>query len=196
MKKSIILAVLAVAVNASVFASDNLDNAKGAAKVEVTSSSRANVYNLVYNNAKSGIVTVTIKDKNDNVVFKDEILNTKGFIRPYNFSGMPEGSYSVTVTDASGKTELSVAYNTTVINAVRKAEIKPLENNKYQLRLIGNTADAVEVTVYDQFGSAVHSEVLTQKGSFIRTYDLSKLKVSNLTFEVKAAGQVVNRVQL
>lgn len=196
MKKSIILAVLAVAVNASVFAADNLDNAKGAANAVVTTTTRPNVYNLVYSPTKAGRVTVTIQNQSNVVVLQEDLFAEKGFIRPYNFTGMPTGSYKVTVTDAAGKTELAVAYNTTVVNAVRKAEIKPLDAKKYQLRLVGNTADAVEVTIYDQFGSAVHTETLTQKGSFTRIYDLNKIKANHLTFEVKAAGQVVNRVEL
>lgn len=196
MKKSIILAVLAVAVNVSVFASDNLDNAKGTASAVVTTTARPNVFNLVYNSAKSGLVRVTIKNQDNNVVLEDEVFNEKGFIRPYNFNGMPAGNYNVLVKDAAGKTELAVAYSNAIVNTVRKAEFKSLENNKYQLRLVGNTADAVEITIFDQFGQSIHSEVLTQKGSFTRVYDLSKLKAKNLTFEVKAAGHVVNRVQL
>jgi len=195
MKKSILLTILAVAVNMSVFASD-LDNAKDAARIAVATTAHPNVYNLVYNSAKSGMVKVVIKDQTGKVVLEDEILNQKGFIRPYNFKGMPTGNYNVVVIDAAGKTELAVAYSNAVINTVRKAEVKSLENNKYQLRLVGNTADAVEITIYDRDGQTIHSEVLAQQGSFTRVYDLSKLKTAHLTFEVKTDGLLISRVQL
>lgn len=196
MKKSILLAVLAVAVSTLGFASDNLDDAKGTAKAVITTTSRASVYKLVYNSAKSGLVRVIIKDKTGRVVMEDEIQSQKGFVRPYNFSGMPAGNYNVTVADANGKTELAVAYSNLTASNVRKAEVTALENQKYQLRLVGCTANAVEVTIFDRNNQQIHSEMLTQQGSFIRVYDLSKLKAEGISFEIKTENGLVSRVQL
>ncbi|MCU0352468.1 MAG: hypothetical protein MUD08_01815 [Cytophagales bacterium] len=195
MKKSIITAALVAISFTGAFATDNVENAKDAA-VAVQASARPNVYNLVYKSAEVGVVTVIIRNQDDQVVMEDRIKNVKGFVRPYNFDGMPAGNYSVTITDASGKTNLAVAYNNTVVNAVRKAEVTALENNKYQLRLIGNNADEVSVNIYDRNNELIHTEVFTQKGSFTRVYNMGKLAASDLTFEVIAAGAIVNRVQL
>ena len=194
MKKSIITAALLAIAYTGAFATDNVENAKDAAVT--VAAARPNVYNLIYKSASTGMVTVVIRDQEGQVVLEDRIKNVKGFVRPYNFDGMPAGSYNVTVTDANGKTELAVAYNNTVVNAVRKAEVTALENNKYQLRLIGNNADEVSVNIYNRSNELIHTEVFTQKGSFTRVYNMGKLAASDLTFEVIAAGAIVNRVQL
>lgn len=196
MKKSILVAFLTVAVGTFGFASDNLDDAKGAAKAAISSTNRASVYKLVYNSAKSGLVRVSIKDQAGRVVLEDQIMNQTGFVRPYNFVGMPAGNYNVTVTDANGKTDLAVAYSSLITNTVRKAEVTALENHKYQLRLIGNTADAVEVTIYDRNNQQIHSEMLTQQGSFIRVYDLGKMKAEGVSFEISTENGILSRVKL
>ncbi|MDJ1472617.1 hypothetical protein QNI19_33810 [Cytophagaceae bacterium DM2B3-1] len=194
MKTSILTFALGLVLSANVFAADDLESASTAS---INTTNRVSVYNLVYASAKTGLVTVSIKNQDGQVVLQEQIFNDKkGFIRPYNFSTMPEGSYTLEVKDAAGKSELSLAYSNVAVNAVRKAEIKALESNKYQLRLVGNTADAVEVSIYDQFGSTIHSESLSQKGSFTRIYDLSKLKNAKGAIEVRANGKVVNRVEL
>lgn len=194
MKTSILTFALGLVLSTNVFAADDLESTSTAS---INTTNRVSVYNLVYASAKTGMVTVSIKNQEGQVVLQEQIFNDKkGFIRPYNFSTMPEGSYTLEVKDAAGKSELSLSYSNVAVNAVRKAEIKALESNKYQLRLVGNTADAVEVSIYDQFGSAIHSESLTQKGSFTRVYDLSKLKNTKGAIEVRANGKVVNRVEL
>jgi hypothetical protein len=197
MKTSILSFALALVLSANVFANDNADEVKNASRVVVNSTSRAAVYNLMYSSAKAGLVRVSIKNQEGTVVLQEEIFNeNKGFIRPYNFSTMPAGTYSVVVKDAAGQTELSVSYSNIAISGVRKAEVKALESNKYQLRLVGNAAENVQVTIFDQSGFAIHSEDLTQKGSFTRTYDLGKLKIAKASFEIKADGKVISRVEL
>lgn len=187
---------MAVAASTLGFADDNLDDAKGTAKAVISTTSRASVYNLVYTSAKSGFVRVVIKDQTGRVVMEDVIQSQKGFVRPYNFSGMPVGNYNVTVADANGKTDLAVAYSNLVSSTVRKAEVTALENQKYQLRLVGCTADAVEVTIFDRNNQQIHSETLTQQGSFVRVYDLSKLKAEGVSFEIKTENGLVSRVEL
>ncbi len=197
MKNSILSFALALVVSANVFANNAADEVKAASRVEVSTTSRAAVYNLVYSSAKTGLVRVAIKNQAGTVVMQDEIFNTnKGFIRPYNFSIMPSGNYSIIVKDAAGQTELAVSYANVAISGVRKAEVKATEASKYQLRLIGNVSEVVEVTIFDKSGTAIYSEALTQKGSLVRSYDLSKMKNAAATFEIKSDGKVVNRVEL
>ncbi|MDJ1471535.1 hypothetical protein QNI19_27025 [Cytophagaceae bacterium DM2B3-1] len=197
MKTSLMSFALALVLSVTAFAMDNIDDTKKTSSATITTTNRAAVYNLVYTSAKAGLVTVSIKNQDGLVVMQEEIeSDKKGFIRPYNFTAMPAGSYTLVVKDAAGKSELSLTYAHTVLSPVRKAEIKSLESNKYQLRLIGSSAESIEVTIYNQFDLPVYTETLTQKGSFIRTYDLSKMKSAKNRFEVKANGKIINQIEL
>ncbi len=195
MKKSVLVLLLVLVAHSFVFASDDLDGTKGAAKAVITSTS-TNTYNLLYTSTKAGWVKVIIKNEDGDVVMVDEIMNRKGFVRPYNFDGMPAGAYKVEVLDAAGKTELAVSYSTTTTHSIRKAELKATEDNKYELRLIGSTADAVQITIYDSSNQVVYSETLTQKGSLSRVYNLEKASIQGGTFEISADGKIVNSIRL
>jgi flagellar hook assembly protein FlgD len=189
MKKNI-LTVLAL-VTGMVASAQNAD--KSTAIVAVENTFRPAVYNLKYMNTEAGKVKVTVTDEAGKVVLVDDLYG-KSFVRPYNFNDVPAGNYTLSVIDKNGEKSLAVNHNYASLEAVQTVSVKPMENNRYQLTLIGNKAENVYVNIYDKANELIHTDVITKKGSFSRTYDLSKVNARAYSFEVSVADKIVKNV--
>ena len=63
--------------------------------VTVTPSANAETYKLTYQGDETGKVTVSILDENNRTVFTEVLRDVTSFVRPYNFSELAEGQYSI-----------------------------------------------------------------------------------------------------
>ena len=59
------------------------------------------IFKVIYKSEYLSCVKVSISDKNGEVVFKEELICNQGFIRPYNFSALPKGDYTIRLADGS-----------------------------------------------------------------------------------------------
>ena len=59
-------------------------------------------FRLLYKGAEQSDVKVLILNDENQIVFTEKIKNTDGFARPYNFSNLPEGHYSIQIKDNAG----------------------------------------------------------------------------------------------
>lgn len=198
MKKLMISAALFAVLGANVgaVAADVRDGVKGSAKTSVETAVKNGVYNLVYRNAAAGAVKVTITNEAGTVVLVDQINAEGAFLRPYNFTGLPAGAYTLTVLDRNGKTSLPIMHNNSGVQINPVVHVKPVEGKKYELTLLGNNAEAVRVNIYDATRGLVYSEQIGHKGSFSRVYDLNKLSANNFTFEVVSPNGLVSKKEL
>ena len=171
-----VLLVALVAMSMSVLAS----NEPGSKVVVI--SQESGVFKVIYENAKGGKVTMTISDKNGNVLFKEGIKTVNGFSRPINFSGMELGVYTITITDENGKQIQTIDYqNNTSVKYVHVAKIA--EEGKYLLAVANEGTEQINVKIFDGENNLVHNENLTVKGNFGLVYNLKQV-VGTPTFEV------------
>jgi len=59
-------------------------------------------FRLLYKGAEQSDVKVLILNDENQIVFAEKIKNTDGFARPYNFTNLPEGHYSIQIKDNAG----------------------------------------------------------------------------------------------
>ena len=189
MKKTIVT-IAAVVASIATFAQTHVTS-----KVSVENSSRESVYNLKYISDKASKVKVTIADTDGKTILEDEVYG-KNFVRPYNFNELPKGAYNVTVNNVEGTTQLAINHNGTTVNPVRSVAVKPLDNDRFELTIIGNNAEEVTVMIYDNAGELVHSQLVAKKGSFTQVYDLAKVNASGYRVEVLAGNTLVSQVTL
>lgn len=65
------------------------------------------VFKVFYQAAEKSTVQVRIANAAGEIIFKESIKNIDGFVRPYNLSQLPKGSYSLTVDNGKNiRTEL------------------------------------------------------------------------------------------
>src|SRR5260221_14529278 len=104
-KSVLLIALVAMSVSVSVLAS----NEPVSSRIAVLSQ-ESGIFKVIYESAKAGKVTLTITDKDGNVVYKEGIRTVNGFIRPVNFKGMDLGVYTITIADELGEQIQTVNY--------------------------------------------------------------------------------------
>jgi hypothetical protein len=80
----------------------------------VMSSDKLNVFNIHYRTAEKGRVKISIIDCKNKTVFSEVLLNTSSFVRPFNFSQLHEGVYTIVLEDKNGKQSEKINYTTTI----------------------------------------------------------------------------------
>src|SRR5689334_12678949 len=61
------------------------------------------IVKLFYRGEQSGKVKVTIFNEKGDVIYREILANTEQFMRPYNFSSLPEGAYTIELRDDQGR---------------------------------------------------------------------------------------------
>jgi hypothetical protein len=145
------------------------------------------VFKLFYKGEQSGDVKVKIMDSRGDAVFTETIKNIESFVRPYNFSSLSEGEYTIELADHDGKQTQHVSYGShNNIVLPKLANILHVTGSKqsYMLTVSNKTgADVLQIKIYDAANSLVHSETEEITGDFAKVYNLSKVG-KNFSFEV------------
>ena len=148
---------------------------------------------LFYRGEHSGKVKVTIYDENGTVVFKEVVENHEHFMRPYNFSSLPSGEYTIQIADENGtrieKVEHGVSKKKRPANLWR---VNP-DSNKYMLSVPRNGSDELVVKIYDERNTVIYQETARMSGDFAKVYDLSQVKGAH-TFEITDNNGGVRRL--
>lgn len=167
------------------------------ASLSVTSTD-ASVYNVVYKASEAGKVKVSIYTQRNQLVFSEVLNNVTSFKRPYNFSQLEEGEYTIVLEDKNGKQVETVNHTTSKITSVINVKKLADNDNKYVLNVITNKAQDVFVKIYDGKNTLIYVQTLEVSGYFGLIYDLSKVKSTNepLTIEVSTASGQVESVVL
>lgn len=164
------------------------------------------VVKVVYNGHKSPVI-VTITDEDGNEVLTEKVIAQKSFIRPYNFSHLPEGEYFIHIEDEEAQWLESIAYEKENW-AIIAPHVEEKENawvshmirlntpeKKYLLTIpvpdSGNTDIAIHI--YDKDGKLVHTDLEKNAQSFARVYHLKMLN-EGVTFQIvnKNSGQIIS----
>ena len=113
---------------------------------------------LFYRGEHSGKVKVTIYDENGTVVFKEVVENHEHFMRPYNFSSLPSGEYTIQIADENGTRIEKVEHG--VSKKKRPANLWRLnpDSNKYMLSVPRNGSDELVVKIYDERNTVIYQE--------------------------------------
>ncbi len=96
MKKTLSIFIVLLAISSAVSAR-RMDKPEEASTMAVTKS--GSLVKLFYKGVKDCNVKVTITNSENQIVFEELIKQVDGFMRPYNFSELPEGDYTIKLVD-------------------------------------------------------------------------------------------------
>jgi hypothetical protein len=193
--KKISLVLASVLISSLVLAKDSDIPKSSGSSIVVTNSVGSTLFKIRYASEKiQKLVRVTLFDENGNSIYSETIYKTDGFIRPYNFKGLPEGHYAIQVEDENGKTSENINFNS---NEVKKVKIEknvrvikvPGETSKYVLMISSLQKDNVTINIFDKENNLVHSEEAEVVGGFGKVYALKE--ISGFRIEVSDSNGLV-----
>ncbi|SRR5260221_3461073 len=156
-------------------------------KVAVVSDATAGIYKLIYKTSEAGKVKVSIYNVGRELIFTETLLNVESFIRPYNFSNLSQGEYTIVVEDKNGKTEEKVNYFFKKVTSTVEVSKIANEANKYLLSVENKETDLIDVKILDGADNILHQQSMTVNGKFSVIYNLTKVK-GEVTFQVTGSN--------
>lgn len=163
-------------------------------KLTVKAATKSSVFNLEYAASESGSVRVSILDKNNQAVFTEVLSNVGSFVRPYNFSELSEGEYTIVVDGKNGKQAEKINYTVNKVTSYVHVTEVASQPNKYLLRVANNGAEQVMVRIFGQDASLLHQQKVQVDGGFSLIYNLNKVNNKGVTFEVETASGNVHTI--
>jgi hypothetical protein len=164
-----------------VFAKGTDEPNASTSSVAVTNSSGSSLFKLYYTAYTKSDVRVSILDQSGKLVFVDKVKKTNGFIRPYNFENLAEGDYTIQVDNAEGKRVEKVHYSAGKIEKLIHI-VKMADKGKYLLSVTSQSADKVNVSVYNNFNQLILSQERMVNKEFAEVINLKN--ISAFTIEV------------
>ena len=178
MKKTFSILVMLMIVSSVVFARRLDTPTTGVAVMK-----NGETFKLLYKGTQNSNVKVLILNDNNEIVFSERIKNTDGFVRPYNFTALPEGNYRFEVTDSNGLQSEQINYrkptNDKVAHLIRVAGT----DEKFILSVPNRGNDIITVTIFDEDNAVLYSGIEKITGDFAKVYNVQKLE-GKATFNV------------
>jgi hypothetical protein len=172
----VVLTAVAGAVNVNA-----IDKPKSPAGMAVMKS--GSVFKLFYQGTKSDNIKVTIFNASGKPVFKESLRHVENFMRPYNFSSLPDGAYTIELDGEDGKQVQKINYQTGTSQKLMSIVRVGGNSDKYMLRISNKGHETIQVKIYGQSGAMVYDGKEQLDGDFARIYDLKKIG-NKFLFEV------------
>ncbi|WP_276369649.1 hypothetical protein [Chryseolinea sp. H1M3-3] len=182
MKKSFFIWTLLLVAGAATLATAS-DNPSASVAVLKNGST----IKLFYKGIEQTNVKVLILNDVNEIVFTEKIKNTDGFVRPYNFSQLPEGNYRFQLTDDNGQKVEYVSYRKEqAVKGERLLHVMHLKGStdRFMLSIPNKGNDEILISIYNDQNIVLHSSQEKIDGDFAKIYNL-KDYYGKVTFMVK-----------
>ncbi|HEY9049124.1 MAG TPA: hypothetical protein VIN08_24655 [Ohtaekwangia sp.] len=150
---------------------------------------------LFYKGTRPADVKVSILDAKNKLVYAETIQNVDGFVRPYNFSNLKEGEYTIELVGENGRQVERVNYHFGKVEKLANVLHVAGEPSKYILTVANKGADVLTVKIYDSIGTLLYNAKEEADGDFARIYNLENYHGA-VTFEVTDSNGVAKTLSL
>lgn len=169
MKKTLSFLAALMMISSLILAADSPGLKPGTAVVK-----SGTTYKLYYNGSQQTDVVISIRNADDQIVFREVLKNVDGFVRPYNFSHLSEGDYTIEIRDSNGLKVEKVRYGNTIDTKQSRIVKLPGNEHKYLLIIPSSAPRDVNVRILDESDNVIYNQHETITGNFAKIYNLNK----------------------
>jgi hypothetical protein len=132
------------------------------------------IFKVIYKSNDISKVKVTISDSEGGKIFSEELISTNGFIRPYNFSELPKGDYTVCVIDKVGEKTEKVCFR----NEPWAAHIAAVKGDRKKVIVAvpRRSAKDFSILIFDKNEELVYNETPQAEQEYAKVFNLKSLE--------------------
>ncbi len=180
MKKTLSILVLLVAIGSAALAMP-AENPAPASGVGIMK--KGKTFHMFYKAAKLSDVKIFIRNERNDLVFTETIRKTDGFVRPYNFTQLEDGEYTVEVIDCTHRQVQKITHGMKPSDKLAHVvRVSPTEN-KFLLTLPNKVHNIISVKIYGDKHQLVYEELLEITDDLAKLYNLNQIN-DNFSFEI------------
>lgn len=194
--RNVILAMLFTVMSVAVYATDGEKSSTSAApKVEI-STGESDVYRVLFMGKSDAKTVINIWNDENRLVFTETIKKVNAFVRPYNFSQMPDGVYTLEVIEGSTVSKRMIYHGSVApvievpanLNIVKVAPLAG-KDNVYKITIINSGDAKANIRILDANQKVVYSSAESFKRTFCKLYNFKRMN-KQATIEVEIDGEV------
>lgn len=180
MKKTLSILMLLVAIGSTAWAmpSENPAPASGVGIMK-----KGKNFHVFYKAVKLSDVKIFIRNERNDLVFTETIRKTDGFVRPYNFTQLEEGEYTVEVVDCNHRQVQKITHGIKPHDELAHVVRVSSAENKFLLTLPNKVHNTISVKIYGDKHQLVYEELLEITDDFARLYNLNQIN-GEFSFEI------------
>jgi flagellar hook assembly protein FlgD len=145
---------------------------------------KGETFKLLYKGDEQSDVQVFILNEDNQIVFREKIRATDGFVRPYNFSKLPHGNYSFELVDNNGRRQTEqVSYQLRREQKIMHVARLGGTADKFIVSVPNDGATKLSITIYDDSNRVLYSANESVSGDFAQVYNIQG-NDGNVTFEI------------
>jgi hypothetical protein len=184
-----ILILLAFVSFANVYAGEK--NPASASAMDVVRT--GDMVKVFYKGVKDCTVKVTIFNAKGAAVFTETLKHISNFMRPYNFSTLAQGNYTIEISDESGKLVKRVNY-VHAAPAVKLASLRKISPDQYILSVASKDAGTITIKIFDSEEKLIYRENEHIGKEFAKIYNIARAS-GKLTFQVTDENGIVSEIR-
>lgn len=174
--KNTFLSLTALVLISNIAFANNPASDKPEAAPRMAVISKGSTVKVFYRGESLSRVTVRIFNAEGRIVLQDNLGVLDNFVRPYNFTNLDEGAYTIELSDDSGKQIKQVSYNLTKKTETSARLIKVANHDaKYVLTVPGEVNDRIRIKIIDDFDRLVYESDEELTGNFAKLYNTEKI---------------------
>jgi len=181
MKKILTLSLVLVSTVMFANGADDKNPAASASGAAVIRNGES-TFRVIYKSEQENDVKISILNDKNQLVYSEQVNNTDGFSRPYNFTSLSEGDYTIAIEDGSKKTLEKISYRTPRASKLLNV-LKTGLDGKYMITAGGKGSETISVSIYDANHTLIHRSLEKTDGDFAKLYNVKSVK-GHLTFEI------------
>lgn len=180
MKKTFSILMMLMIITSVVFAR-RMDNPMASTGVAVMKN--GSIFKLYYKGSQQSDVKISILNDGDRVVFSEVIRKVEGFVRPYNFSNLPQGNYTIAISDKTGEYTEKVNYTIGKVEKLANLVRVTGTNDKFLLTIPNKHADNITVKIFDETNNVIYDQTERIVNDFAKIYNLERFS-GKFIFEI------------
>ena len=152
------------------------------------------VYNIIYQSKEQQQVSIQFLDKDNKVLYTDQVSDSKEFVKSLDLSDLPAGTYFVELISTTDTLSEEITILTAAQRYGSQVAVRSVGDEQFLLAIDEKTEKAFDLYIKDAQGAFLHQGKVSSSDK--KVYDLKNLQGTEVTFLIYDGQEIVKEQQV